>query len=72
MKKLSAAVAALLLLVTISACSGSSDSSSSDDYCSLLKKSQDSFGALGFDKLTNLAGGIDAWAINVDREMPRY
>jgi hypothetical protein len=53
MKKLSAAVVALLLLVTISACSGSSDSSSSDDYCSLLKKSQDSFGALGFDKLTN-------------------
>ncbi|HEX8834860.1 MAG TPA: molybdopterin-synthase adenylyltransferase MoeB [Abditibacteriaceae bacterium] len=27
---------------------------------------------MGFEKLTNLAGGIDAWAINVDREMPRY
>ena len=31
----------------------------------LLKK-------VGFEKLTNLAGGIDAWAINVDKEMPRY
>jgi len=27
---------------------------------------------MGFEKLTNLAGGIDAWAINNDREMPRY
>lgn len=27
---------------------------------------------MGFEKLTNLAGGIDAWAINVDRDMPRY
>jgi sulfur-carrier protein adenylyltransferase/sulfurtransferase len=27
---------------------------------------------MGFEKLTNLAGGIDSWAINVDREMPRY
>lgn len=27
---------------------------------------------MGFEKLTNLAGGIDAWAINIDRDMPRY
>ena len=64
MQKLLAAVAALFLVVTVSACSGSSDnsstsntgssdSSSSDDYCSLLKKSQDSFVALGFDQLTD-------------------
>ena len=27
---------------------------------------------MGFSKLKNLAGGIDAWAINIDKEMPRY
>jgi adenylyltransferase/sulfurtransferase len=27
---------------------------------------------MGFSKLRNLAGGIDAWAVNVDQEMPRY
>lgn len=27
---------------------------------------------MGFSKLKNLAGGIDAWAINVDETMPRY
>ena len=27
---------------------------------------------MGFSKLKNLAGGIDAWAVNVDNEMPRY
>ncbi len=57
MKRLSAAVAALLLGVTLGACSssGSDDqkSSSSGDYCAVLKRSQDSFGALGFDRLTD-------------------
>jgi rhodanese-related sulfurtransferase len=32
----------------------------------LIMKSQ------GFDKLINLAGGIDAWACNVDARMKRY
>jgi adenylyltransferase/sulfurtransferase len=27
---------------------------------------------MGFEKLQNMAGGIDAWAINVDKDMPRY
>ncbi len=27
---------------------------------------------MGFEKLQNMSGGIDSWAINVDREMPRY
>ncbi len=27
---------------------------------------------MGYKKLHNLAGGIDAWAANVDEEMPRY
>ena len=27
---------------------------------------------MGFQKLKNLAGGIDAWAVNVDRDLPRY
>jgi adenylyltransferase/sulfurtransferase len=27
---------------------------------------------MGFSKLKNLAGGIDAWAVNVDNDMPRY
>lgn len=26
----------------------------------------------GFDRVTNLTGGIDAWAIRVDPTMPRY
>ncbi|MEN8260149.1 MAG: rhodanese-like domain-containing protein [Pseudomonadota bacterium] len=26
----------------------------------------------GFEKVTNLAGGIDAWAIDVEPAMPRY
>ena len=26
----------------------------------------------GFDKVINLAGGIDAWAMQVDHSMPRY
>ncbi|HEX8552895.1 MAG TPA: molybdopterin-synthase adenylyltransferase MoeB [Abditibacteriaceae bacterium] len=44
-------------------------------YCHHGMRSQKAINFLkkmGFDKLTNLAGGIDAWAINVDREMPRY
>jgi len=28
--------------------------------------------AAGFAKVRSLRGGIDAWAVNVDREMPRY
>lgn len=27
---------------------------------------------LGFQKLHNLAGGIDRWSIDVDRNLPRY
>lgn len=27
---------------------------------------------MGFKKLKNLAGGIDSWAVNVDKDMPRY
>jgi adenylyltransferase/sulfurtransferase len=27
---------------------------------------------MGFQKLKNLAGGIDAWATQVDQDMPRY
>lgn len=27
---------------------------------------------MGFEKLSNLAGGIDSWAVNVDQDMPRY
>jgi adenylyltransferase/sulfurtransferase len=26
----------------------------------------------GFDKLYNLAGGIDSWSLEVDRNVPRY
>ena len=26
----------------------------------------------GFEKLTNLSGGIDAWSTQVDPELPRY
>ena len=28
--------------------------------------------SLGFTKVANLAGGIDAWSIQVDRSIPRY
>jgi len=28
--------------------------------------------AAGFAKVRSLRGGIDAWAVNVEREMPRY
>lgn len=28
--------------------------------------------AQGFQKLSNLAGGIDAWSIKVDSKVPRY
>jgi adenylyltransferase/sulfurtransferase len=44
-------------------------------YCHHGMRSAKAINALrkfGFTKLTNLAGGIDAWAANVDTEMPRY
>jgi len=28
--------------------------------------------ARGFDEVYNLAGGLDAWATNIDPSMPRY
>jgi len=28
--------------------------------------------AAGFSKVRSLKGGIDAWAVNVDSELPRY
>ena len=28
--------------------------------------------AAGFSKVRSLRGGIDAWAVNVDRSLPRY
>lgn len=28
--------------------------------------------SMGFKKLSNLAGGIDAWAMDVDPDVPRY
>jgi rhodanese-related sulfurtransferase len=28
--------------------------------------------ASGFDRVTSLRGGLDAWAVEIDREMPRY
>ena len=28
--------------------------------------------AAGYSKVRSLRGGIDAWAVNVDPEMPRY
>ena len=51
---------------------------SADDivvYCHHGQRSQRAINFLkkmGFDKLQNLAGGIDSWAANVDHEMPRY
>nr|AUN36517.1 sulfur carrier protein adenylyltransferase ThiF [uncultured bacterium] len=51
---------------------------SADDivvYCHHGQRSQRAINFLkkmGFEKLQNLAGGIDSWAANVDHEMPRY
>jgi rhodanese-related sulfurtransferase len=28
--------------------------------------------ASGFDRVTSLRGGLDAWAVEIDRAMPRY
>ncbi|MBV9868011.1 MAG: molybdopterin-synthase adenylyltransferase MoeB [Abitibacteriaceae bacterium] len=44
-------------------------------YCHHGMRSAKAIGFLqkmGYKKLKNLAGGIDAWAVNVDPEMPRY
>jgi molybdopterin/thiamine biosynthesis adenylyltransferase/rhodanese-related sulfurtransferase len=44
-------------------------------YCHHGMRSARAIGFLqkmGFSKLQNLAGGIDAWANQVDKEMPRY
>ena len=44
-------------------------------YCHHGMRSAKAIGFLqkmGFSKLKNLAGGIDAWAAQVDEEMPRY
>jgi rhodanese-related sulfurtransferase len=44
-------------------------------YCHHGMRSARAIGFLqkmGFSKLKNLAGGIDAWASQVDTEMPRY
>lgn len=44
-------------------------------YCHHGMRSARAIGLLqkmGFKKLKNLAGGIDAWAVNVDSDMPRY
>jgi sulfur-carrier protein adenylyltransferase/sulfurtransferase len=44
-------------------------------YCHHGMRSARAIGFLkkmGFEKLHNLAGGVDAWAINVDKDMPRY
>ena len=44
-------------------------------YCHHGMRSARAIGFLqkmGFSKLQNLAGGIDAWATNVDKETPRY
>ncbi len=44
-------------------------------YCHHGMRSAKAIGFLqkmGFSKLKNLAGGIDAWASQVDQEMPRY
>ncbi len=55
-----------------------SELDSADDivvYCHHGQRSQRAINFLkkmGFDKLQNLAGGIDSWAANVDHEMPRY
>lgn len=44
-------------------------------YCHHGMRSAKAIGFLqkmGFEKLSNLAGGIDAWSINVDESVPRY
>ena len=44
-------------------------------YCHHGQRSQQAIRFLkkmGFEKLHNMAGGIDSWAINVDNEVPRY
>jgi adenylyltransferase/sulfurtransferase len=44
-------------------------------YCHHGMRSARAIGVLqsmGFKKLKNLAGGIDAWAVNIDQDMPRY
>lgn len=44
-------------------------------YCHHGMRSARAIGLLkkmGFSKLKNLAGGIDAWAMSVDKDMPRY
>lgn len=44
-------------------------------YCHHGMRSAKAIGFLqkmGFSKLKNLAGGIDAWAAQVDKDMPRY
>lgn len=44
-------------------------------YCHHGMRSAKAIGFLqkmGFSKLKNLAGGIDAWASQIDQEMPRY
>jgi adenylyltransferase/sulfurtransferase len=44
-------------------------------YCHHGTRSAKAIGFLkkmGFEKLKNLAGGIDSWAVNVDPDMPRY
>ena len=44
-------------------------------YCHHGTRSAKAIGFLrkmGFEKLHNLAGGIDAWSVNVDPSMPRY
>lgn len=44
-------------------------------YCHHGVRSAHAIGWLrqqGFEKLTNLSGGIDAWSVHVDPELPRY
>jgi rhodanese-related sulfurtransferase len=44
-------------------------------YCHHGVRSQMAIGLLraaGFHKLHNLTGGIDAWSVDVDEEVPRY
>jgi rhodanese-related sulfurtransferase len=44
-------------------------------YCHHGVRSQMAIGVLrmaGFQKLHNLTGGIDAWSVEVDGQVPRY
>lgn len=44
-------------------------------FCHHGMRSQQAIGFLkqaGFDKLTNLTGGIDAWSVSVDDSVARY